>query len=86
MAPSDPTSYNRTRSRREQNQFRLAVLQRDRYRCRCRGHQDGCDRDHPDPCGASHDLQAHHVRPGMLVQDGITLCCACHRQWDRMAR
>jgi hypothetical protein len=85
-APKDPTSWNRRRSRSEQHAFRLAVLERDGYRCRCRGIPDGCDRPHPDPCGATRDLQAHHVRPGTSVDDGVCLCAPCHRAIDPHAR
>jgi hypothetical protein len=83
--PVDPVGWS-GRSRQEQHRFRLAVLARDGHRCACRGRADGCDRVHPTPCGAAFDLQAHHVRPGWLVQDGITLCRACHRSVDRYAR
>jgi predicted restriction endonuclease len=83
----DATSWNQQRSKRNQYAFRLAVLYRDQYRCRCRGQRDGCDRPHADPCGAVRDLHAHHTQPGNDdPSTGLTLCRACHRAVDSKAR
>jgi 5-methylcytosine-specific restriction endonuclease McrA len=53
------------------DRLRLAVLERDGWRCQ--------------QCGRRSNLEVHHLRP--RSQQGpdseenlITLCCACHRQ------
>jgi 5-methylcytosine-specific restriction endonuclease McrA len=60
------------RDRTAQHHFRQAVLHRDGYAC--------------TQCGNTAGLQAHHVRPGYALEDGLTLCRGCHRDADGHAR
>jgi 5-methylcytosine-specific restriction endonuclease McrA len=57
-------------------EFRLAVFQRDGYKCRI--------------CGSTHLLDAHHITNrnemedgGYVVENGITLCDRCHLVAER---
>ncbi len=72
-------------------QFRLAVFQRDGYRCKCCG-VPGKDRQGGDEWKKFHkdsvalvDLDSHHilnrnelVNGGYIKSNGITVCTDCH--------
>lgn len=72
----DSAAWSTDRDRQAQHRFRLAVLERDGYRCTRCGHHDRTGRT----------LVAHHVRPGYAAAAGITLCPDCHRDVDAHAR
>jgi len=78
-SPAGHWSPERNRSR--QKRFRAAVLARDDYTCQRCGRRD--------PTGTT--LEAHHLRDGYDVADGITVCgrsapTNCHRAIDQHAR
>lgn len=69
-------SWSPQRDRAAQARLRAAALQRDGFTCtRC---------PHHDPTGRT--LHVHHVRPGMRLEDVITVCRPCHRSIDTHAR
>ena len=56
--------------------FRTSVFERDGYKCRC--------------CGATGDLDAHHITDrhdmpngGYVPENGISLCPECHLKAER---
>lgn len=76
-APRDRNApWSKDRDRKQQREFREAVLHRDAYTCvRC---------GHRDVSGKS--LTAHHDKPGYHASAGRTLCNDCHRAVDQHAR
>jgi predicted restriction endonuclease len=70
-AAHQTTHPNGSRSGRDlvaHNRWARAVKKRDGYRCQ--------------RCGTTHDLQAHHIRPGYDLDAGITLCREHHAAVD----
>jgi hypothetical protein len=64
-------------ARTEHKEWRAKVYQRDQWRCQW--------------CGVGAHLQAHHIKswaahPDLRtdVDNGVTLCIDCHREWHRL--
>ena len=69
----------RTRTSRDSNAWKLAVLHRDEYRCRI--------------CKNKDNLEAHHINSWaefpedrFILENGLTLCKICHKNYHDYER
>jgi 5-methylcytosine-specific restriction endonuclease McrA len=66
----------RTRTSKESNAWKLAVLHRDKYKCRL--------------CGSDEELHAHHINSWAtfpedryVLENGLTMCNKCHSTYHK---